>query len=122
MASFNKKKVSFEDCITIRHYEYDRDEEYKEKRGRDWQRTTDLTCREFKLPIEKGGCGGDWNVLQSKLDELEEPYWCLIGQLWHKLFPAVKRIEETSDDSDDDGNDDGDDDDDDDDESNQKIL
>ena len=107
MASFNKKKVSFEECITIRHYEYDRDEEYKEKRGRDWQRTTDLICREFKLPIDKGGCGGDWNVLQSKLDELEEPYWCLIGQLWQKLFPAVKRIEETSDDSEGDDGDEG---------------
>ena len=64
-------KVTFDECICIRHYEYDRDEEYEEKRGRDWQVTTDLTCREFKLPIEKGGCGGDWNVLQSKLDKLD---------------------------------------------------
>ena len=90
-------KVTFDECICIRYYEYDRDEEYEEKRGRDWQVTTDLTCREFKLPIEKGGCGGDWNVLQSKLDKLDEPYWYLIGQLWQKLHPFVKRIEEEED-------------------------
>ena len=98
MTSFIKKTVSFEECITIRHYEYDRDEEYKSKRGTDWQRTTDLICREFKVPIEKGGCGGDWNVLQSKLDELEEPYWYLIGQFWKKLHPSLIRIEEAVDD------------------------
>lgn len=105
MASFNKKTVAFEECITIRYYEYDRDEEYVEKRGIDWQRTSDLTCREFKLPLENGGCGGDWNILQSKLDELEEPYWYLIGQLWNRLFPGVKRLEENDDDNDSDDND-----------------
>ena len=86
--------VSFDECITIRHYEYDRDEEYEEKRGRDWKITTDLTCREFILPIEKGGCGGDWNVLQCKLDQLDEPCWYLIGQLWQRMYPGIRRIEE----------------------------
>ena len=102
MASFTKKTVAFEECITIRHYEYDRDEEYIEKRGVDWQRTTDLIYREFKLPVEMGGCGGDWWVLQGKLDELKEPYWYLIGKLWQQLFPGEKRFEEddSSDDSD----------------------
>ena len=89
-----KKMVSFDECITIRHYEYDRDEEYEEKRGRDWKITTDLTCREFILPIERGGCGGDWNVLQCKLDQLDEPYWFLIGQLWQRMYPGIRRIEE----------------------------
>lgn len=100
MTSFIKK-VTFDECINIRHYEYDRDEDYKEKRGDDWQRTTDLTCREFKLPLEKGGCGGNWHILQSKLDELKDPYWCLVGQLWQRLFPCIKRIEESSSDDED---------------------
>jgi len=101
MTSFSKKTVTFEECITIRHYEYDRAEEDEEKKGRDWQRTADLTCREFKLPLENGGCGGDWNVLEMKLDELQEPYWYLIGQLWQRLFPCLKRIEEDSSDEED---------------------
>ena len=69
-------------------------EEYEAKKGLDWQRTWDLTCREFTLSIESGGCGCKWGVLQSKLDELEEPDWCLIGQLWQQLFPFQRRIEE----------------------------
>ena len=93
MTSFNKT-VTFEECITIRYYEYERNEEDEEKKGKDWQRTVDLTCREFKLSIEKGGCGGNWNVLESKLDELEEPCWLLIGQLWQRLYRGAKRIEE----------------------------
>jgi len=94
MTSFNDKIVTFNENITIWDYEYDRDEEYEDKRGRDWIRTQDLTCREFKLSLEKGGCGGDWNVLQSKLDEFDEPYWYLIGQLWLRLHPGEKRPEE----------------------------
>jgi len=93
MASFTKKIVTFDECVSIRCYEYDQTEE-EDKKGRDWIRTQDLTCREFKLPEEKGGCGGDWNVLQRKLDELAEPYWYLIGQLWQQLFPGEKRLEE----------------------------
>jgi len=94
MSSFNKKSVKFDDCVAVWDYEYDRTMEDEDKKGRDWIRTTDLTCREFRLTIEKGGCGGDWNILQRKLDELEEPYWCLIGQLWQRLFPGEKRLEE----------------------------
>ena len=59
-----KKRVAFEDNIMIRHYEYFREEELEEKLGKDWQRTQDLTCREFTVPIEKGGCGRNWRVLQ----------------------------------------------------------
>tara|TARA_B110000285_G_C14515238_1_gene334093 strand:- start:27 stop:329 length:303 start_codon:yes stop_codon:yes gene_type:complete len=87
-------RVTFEECITIRYYEYNKKEDDEEKKGKDWQRTIDLTCREFKMPIEKGGCGGDWNILESKLDELEEPYWYLIGSLWKNIYKGKKRIEE----------------------------
>lgn len=94
-----KKRVAFEDNIVIRHYEYLREEEMEEKLGKDWQRTQDLTCREFSIPIEKGGCGRNWHVLQYKLDKLGEPCWRMIGMLWHSLHPCSKRLEEDSDDS-----------------------
>jgi hypothetical protein len=93
-----KKRVAFEDNIMIRHYEYFREEEMEEKLGKDWQRTQDLTCREFTVPIEKGGCGRNWHVLQYKLDKLGEPCWRMIGMLWHSLHPCSKRLEEDSDD------------------------
>jgi hypothetical protein len=93
-----KKRVAFEDNIMIRHYEYFREEEMEEKLGKDWQRTQDLTCREFMLPVEKGGCGRNWHVLQYKLDKLGEPCWRMIGMLWHSLHPCAKRLEEDSDD------------------------
>ena len=70
----------------------------EEKLGKDWQRTQDLTCREFTVPIEKGGCGKNWHVLQYKLDKLGEPCWRMIGMLWHSLHPCSKRLEEDSDD------------------------
>jgi hypothetical protein len=92
-----KKRVAFEDNIVIRHYEYLREEEMEEKLGKDWQRTQDLTCREFSMPIEKGGCGRNWHVLQYKLDKLGEPCWRMIGMLWHSLHPCSKRLEEDSD-------------------------
>jgi hypothetical protein len=98
MTSFNKT-VTFEECITIRYYEYERSEEDEDKKGKDWQRTADLTCREFKLSVEKGGCGGNWNILESKLDELDEPYWFLIGQLWQRLYRGARRIEEEEEES-----------------------
>lgn len=107
-----KKRVAFEDNIMIRHYEYFREEELEEKLGKDWQRTQDLTCREFTVPIEKGGCGRNWHVLQYKLDKLREPCWRMIGMLWHSLHPCAKRLEEdsdcdsSSDDYDDDASDD----------------
>jgi hypothetical protein len=93
-----KKRVAFEDNIMIRHYEYFREEELEEKLGKDWQRTQDLTCREFTVPVEKGGCGRNWHVLQYKLDKLGEPCWRMIGMLWHSLHPCAKRLEEDSDD------------------------
>jgi len=49
--------------------------------GKDWQRTMDLVYREFSIPIELGGCGGQWELLEDKLLLLEEPYWALIGEL-----------------------------------------
>jgi hypothetical protein len=86
------KRVKFEDAVTIRHYEYSKDEEIEDKLGKDWLRTQDLTYREFALPIERGGCGKNWNILQKKLDELVEPCWMMIGMLRHKLYPTAKKL------------------------------
>ena len=97
------RRVSFSENIsTVKCYEYLRDDDNEEKMGKDWQRTMDLTCREFFMPIEKGGCGGKWMVFQEKVDELGEPCWRMIGQLWNRLFPNRKRLEEESDDESDD--------------------
>ena len=101
MQSDNKKRVSFEECITIRHYEYQKDEEMEDKLGKDWLKTQDLTCREFSLPIEKGGCGRNWQILQCKLNKLSEPCWRMIGMLWHSLYPCAKRLDEDDDEWDD---------------------
>ena len=93
------RRVSFSENIsTVKCYEYFRDEDNEEKMGKDWQKTMDLTCREFFMPIEKGGCGRNWSILQEKIDELGEPCWRMIGQLWNRLFPNRRRLEEASDD------------------------
>ncbi len=88
------KRVKFQEAITIRHYEYSKNEDIEDKLGKDWLRTQDLTYREFTLPIERGGCGKNWNILQKKLDELVEPCWMMIGMLRHKLYPTAKKLSE----------------------------
>jgi hypothetical protein len=94
----SKKTVTFDECIeTVHEYEYDKTEEKNIKKGNQWQETIDLTCREFNRPISQGGCGGDWSILECKLGQLDEPYWCMIGQLWRRLHPNSKRPEEDSD-------------------------
>lgn len=64
------------------------------KIGKDWQQTFDLAFREFNLTIEKGGCGGLWEVFEKKVFELEEPDYCLVGQKWRSLYGNEKRVEE----------------------------
>ena len=94
----SKKTVTFAECIeTVHEYEYDKTEEKNIKKGNQWQETIDLTCREFNIPISQGGCGNDWSILECKLEQLEEPYWCMIGQLWRRLHANSKRWEEDSD-------------------------
>lgn len=92
-----KKNVSFATNIyTIKYYEIDHETECNVKRGEGWQKTTDLITREFRIPIDQGGCGKNWNILERKLDEIYEPYWELIGQLWSSLYPGKKRLEEVT--------------------------
>ena len=96
------RRVSFSENISsVKCYEYFRDDDNEEKMGKDWQKTLDLTCREFFMPIEDGGCGRKWSVFQQRIDELSEPCWRMIGQLWNRLFPNRRRLEEDSDDDDD---------------------
>lgn len=95
---FVKKRVSFDDCITIRHYDFERDVDMVEKSGENWLETRDLVCREFFMPVELGGCGCKWHILEHKLNALKEPCWRMIGMLWNRLYPFSKfRIEETTD-------------------------
>lgn len=62
--------------------------------GGNWLETSDLVYRMFYFPIEEGGCNGQWEILEQKLLEMEEPQWSLIGQLWSSLNPNSPRIEE----------------------------
>lgn len=62
--------------------------------GQNWMETSDLVYREFYSPIERGGCNRQWEILEKKLLEMEEPQWSLIGQLWSSLNPNSPRIEE----------------------------
>lgn len=62
--------------------------------GSDWQKTNDLIYHEFRRPLERGGCGGQWAMLETKLLELEEPCWAAVGQLWGMLHPDTPRREE----------------------------
>ena len=101
MMTSSPRHVSFDDCITIRHYYFDYVSDMAEKSGTDWQETHDLVCREFTLPVEEGGCGNNWHILESKLNELSEPCWRMIGMLWNQLFPRSKRLEEDSSDEED---------------------
>ena len=62
--------------------------------GENWLETSDLVYRMFYFPIEEGGCNGQWDILEKKLLEIEEPQWSLIGQLWSSLNKDAHRIEE----------------------------
>jgi hypothetical protein len=67
--------------------------------------TTDLLYREFRVPVEKGGCGGQWSVLETRLSFLVEPDWCMIGQFWRTLYGDAPRISEDNIDTNDDSSD-----------------
>ena len=63
--------------------------------GQNWMETSDLVYRGFYFPIKEGGCNGQWEFLEKKLLELDEPQWSLIGQLWSSLNQDAPRIEES---------------------------
>lgn len=71
-----------------------REKSKENKIGKDWRKTFDIAFREFNLAIEKGGCGGIWEVFERKIHELEEPDYCLVGQKWRSLYGNEKRMEE----------------------------
>ena len=56
--------------------------------------TSNLCNREFNVPAIQGGSGGDWLVLEAKLDLLVEPDWSMIGSLWRMLHGDAPRIGE----------------------------
>lgn len=64
------------------------------KIGKNWQQTFDLIYTKFELPVEKGGCGGEWKVLERQVHQLEEPDFCLLGQKWNSLYGLQKRKDE----------------------------
>jgi len=62
--------------------------------GSGWQQTMDLVHREWQMPITRGGCGGQWQVLEDKLMAIDEPYWAAVGELWGYLHGNAPRLEE----------------------------
>ncbi len=87
-------KLPSEDGSNILEGQAARKKTKENKIGKDWQETFDLAFREFNLAIEKGGCGGVWEVFDRKVCKLEEPDYCLIGQKWRSLYGNEKRLEE----------------------------
>ena len=65
-----------------------------ERRALGYLDTLDLIFRLFRKPLDKGGCDSSWEVFQKKIDEIEEPCWCLVGQHWGSLYGKNKRLEE----------------------------
>jgi len=62
--------------------------------GNDWQLTHDILFREFKQPVDKGGCGSNWDLLEERLGKVEDPYFSIIGQFWRMLYGEAPRNEE----------------------------
>jgi len=67
--------------------------------GSGWQQTMDVVNREWRVPIDRGGCGGKWEVLEEKLMAIDEPCWAAVGQLWGHLHQGALRLEEQKEES-----------------------
>lgn len=95
MIIMSDKKVKFAENISNTYYfEYDKEEYIKEKKGENWEETSDLIYRNFKKPYSEGGCDNNWFILEKRLQLLDEPCWMMIGQFWNILYPGLKRYEE----------------------------
>lgn len=95
MIIMSDKKVKFAENISNTYYfEYNKEEYIKEKKGENWEETSDLIYRNFKKPYSEGGCDNNWFILEKRLQLLDEPCWMMIGQFWNVLYPGLKRYEE----------------------------
>jgi len=50
--------------------------------GCGWVQTRDLCNREFWQPQTEGGCGGQWAMLMKLVDQIDEPDYCAVGNIW----------------------------------------
>merc|ERR1719460_2028270 len=50
--------------------------------GCGWVQTRDLCNREFWKPQTEGGCGGQWAMLMKLVDQIDEPDYCAVGNIW----------------------------------------
>ena len=53
--------------------------------GNDWGATFDLCYREFSLPIDKGGCNSNYEILVEKVYQLDDPCMYYLGKKWSEL-------------------------------------
>ena len=70
-------------------------EQITERKAKNFREVCNLV-RYFNLSPELGGSGGSWLDFESKVKKLEEPDWCMIGQLWKNLYGSNYRLEEFS--------------------------
>lgn len=107
MASFqeeynkcNSKKISWSDSdggelCEIKYIYQTPSEQFNERKAKNFREVCDL-IRNFNYPISAGGSGGKWLEFESKVKQLEEPDWFLVGQMWKKLYGSAYRLEEFS--------------------------
>jgi len=94
----NKRSVNWrdehgEELVTIQYIFQDTDERFIERKAKDYRKTYELADK-FSLPLNIGGCDGNWHLFQEKVDILEEPDWSCIGRIWCNVYGKKHRFEE----------------------------
>lgn len=70
------------------------EERLEERKAKDWRKTYRYASKFSNYGLD--GLGGDWYRFQEKVNQLDEPDWCCIGQLWARHYGKSQRFEETS--------------------------
>jgi len=70
------------------------EERIMERKTKDWRITYQYASKFASHDLD--GLGGNWFWFQAKINKLEEPDWCCIGQLWARYYGKSPRFEEAS--------------------------
>ena len=97
----NKRHVNWrdehgEELVTIQYIYQDTNERFIERKAKDYRTTYEL-ANKFSLPLDIGGCDGNWHIFQENVDILEEPDWSCIGRMWCNVYGKKHRFEEDED-------------------------
>ena len=96
----NSKKVCWSDSnggklFKIKYIYQTPSEQINERKAKNFREVCDL-IRHFNEPRNLGGSEGKWLEFESKVKQLEEPDWYLVGQMWRNLYGSAYRLEEFS--------------------------